>query len=192
MTDKVKIEKNTVQETLIIPLYGKAWAVKNYPELFHDTDCRKIMDKLDYDFSVLEAQAAGIKGKIGSLSAATRQYALVWEIRDYLKSHPKAVVVNMGCGLDTAGHQADNGTCRFVNIDFPNVCEIRESLVPKNDGEINISSDLKDYSWMDRIDFKEEDVHRVYQAGQTFWAFVPYYGSVCGQDRHVTARCDRF
>ena len=48
MSGKIRIEKNTVQETLVMPLYGKAWAVKNYPDLFHDTDCQEIMDRLDY------------------------------------------------------------------------------------------------------------------------------------------------
>lgn len=157
MSEKIKIEKNTVQETLVLPLYGKAWAVRNYPDLFRDTDCQKIMDMLDYDFSVLESGEGSLKMKLGSLAAATRQYALVWEIREYLKDRPAALVVNLGCGLDTAGHQADNGICRFVNIDFPNVIEIRESLMPSSAREKNIGADLNDPAWFDRIDFKKED-----------------------------------
>ena len=53
---KVKIEKNTVQETLVIPLYGKAWAVRNYPDIFKDTDCKALMAALDYDFSRAEKE----------------------------------------------------------------------------------------------------------------------------------------
>lgn len=124
--EKIKIEKNSVQETLVLPLYGKAWASQKYPDIFKDRDARKIMNSIDYDFSAMEKAAKGVKGKIASLAAATRQAALVWEINDYLKDHPKALVVNLGCGLDTAGHQADNGKCRFANVDFPNVIELRE------------------------------------------------------------------
>ena len=155
--DKIRIEKNSVQETLMLPLYGKAWAVKNYPDLFHDEDAGKIMEKVDYDFSALEAAAAGIRGKIGSLAAATRQAALVWEVRDYLRDHPRALVVNMGCGLDTAGHQADNGLCRFANLDLPNVIGLREQLLPSNEREKNIPTDLNDLSWFEKIGFVEED-----------------------------------
>ena len=69
--------------------------------------------------------------KLGSLATAMRQYALAQEVKEYLKDHPNALIVNMGCGLDTTGHLADNGTCRFVNVDFPNVIEVREALIPK-------------------------------------------------------------
>ncbi len=157
MSQKIRIEKNSVQETLVLPLFGKAWAVRNYPDIFKDQDVQQIMDRVDYDFSALEKAAGGVKGKIASLAAATRQAALVWEIRDYLKDHPNALVVNLGCGLDTAGHQADNGTCRFANVDFPNVIELREQLIPSTEREKNIASDLNDYSWFEQIGFRPEE-----------------------------------
>lgn len=156
MNPKIKIEKNTVQETLVMPLYGKAWAVKKYPDLFHDADCQIIIDRLDYDFSAMQVQNNSIKMKIGALAAAIRQYALVHEAREYLKDYPKALVVNLGCGLDTAGHQADNGECRFANVDFPNIIELREQLIPSTDREKNIGSDLNNHSWFDKIDFCKE------------------------------------
>lgn len=157
MSERIKIEKNSVQETLVLPLFGKAWAVKNYPDIFKDHDAQRIMDQFDYDFSAMEKAASGVRGKLASLAAAVRQAALVWEIKDYLKDHPNALVVNLGCGLDTAGHQADNGSCRFANIDFPNVIELREALVPSTEREQNIASDLNDHTWFDRIGFREED-----------------------------------
>lgn len=157
MSKKIKVEKNSVQETLVLPLFGKAWAVRNYPDIFKDHDVQQIMEQVDYDFSVMEKAASGVKGRIGSLAAATRQAALVWEVREYLKDHPNALVVNLGCGLDTAGHQVDNGTCRFANIDFPNVIELREQLIPSTEREKNIASDLNDYSWFEKINFRAED-----------------------------------
>ena len=155
--EKIRIEKNSVQETLVLPLFGKAWAVRNYPDIFKDHDVQRIMDQVDYDFSAMEKAASGVKGKIGALAAATRQAALVWEVRDYLKDHPAALVINLGCGLDTAGHQADNGSCRFANIDFPNVIELREKLIPSTEREKNIAADLNDYTWFDKIGFRAED-----------------------------------
>ena len=155
--EKIRIEKNSVQETLVLPLYGKAWASQKYPDIFKDRDAQKIMNNIDYDFSAMGKAARGVKGKIASLAAATRQAALVWEINDYLKDHPKALVVNLGCGLDTTGHQADNGKCRFANVDFPNVIELREKLLPSTEREKNIPSDLNDHSWFEKIGFIKED-----------------------------------
>ena len=38
--------------------------------------------------------------RFGILEAAMRQSDLAFEVRDYLKDHPNAAVVNLGCGLD--------------------------------------------------------------------------------------------
>ena len=156
MKTKMKIEKDSVQETLVLPLFGKAWCMKQYPDLFHDEDCVRIMDSVDYDFSAMEAQADRLAGKIGSLSAALRQFSIVQEIKEYLNSHPDAAVVNLGCGLDCAGRQADTGTCTFYNIDYEDCIEIRRQLIPETDREICIACDINDYSWFDQIDFAPE------------------------------------
>ena len=48
---KYKIEKNTVQETLVIPLYGRWLCSQRYPHLFQDENAAELMDRIDYDFS---------------------------------------------------------------------------------------------------------------------------------------------
>ena len=48
---KYHIEKNTVQETLILPLYGRKLCSERFPELFSDPDSARLIDSIDYDFS---------------------------------------------------------------------------------------------------------------------------------------------
>lgn len=81
-----------------------------------------------------------------------RQLDIQWEIHDYPARHPHSAIVNMGCGLDRTGQSCDNGTCRIYNVDMPNIIEARKLLSPAGERELNISSDLNDYSWMDKID----------------------------------------
>ena len=45
------IEKNTVQETLVIPLYGRKVCSEHFPELFKDPEAERICGMLDYDFA---------------------------------------------------------------------------------------------------------------------------------------------
>lgn len=52
--EKIKIEKNTVQETLIIPLYGRKMCSEKFSALYTDIYAKKLCDRLDYDFSELE------------------------------------------------------------------------------------------------------------------------------------------
>ena len=150
--EKVKIEKNTVQETLLIPLYGRKMCSEKFPELYTDTFAKKLCDRLDYDFTELEKKNHSFLYEFGSLEAAMRQLDIIWEIKEYLKKYPKATIVNLGCGLDETGKACDNGLCHIVNVDFPDIIALRKKLIVERDRERSIACDLKDYSWMDQID----------------------------------------
>ena len=47
---KYKIEKNTVQETLILPLYSRKLCTELYPNLYRDETAVHLIDQIDYDF----------------------------------------------------------------------------------------------------------------------------------------------
>lgn len=149
---KYHIEKNTVQETLVIPLYGRKMCSELFPQLFRDETAIRLMDQIDYDFSTLAQKSQSTVQQFGFLELAMRQNDLAWEVRDYLKKHPKAAVVNLGCGLDDTGRSCDNRCCKLYNLDFPDVIAVRDALLPAGEREENIPCDLNDYSWFDRID----------------------------------------
>lgn len=138
---------------MLIPLYGRKMAMDLYPDLFADTDCQRLFDRIDFEAPVL----SGIKAKIGAVMAATRQYDIAAVCRDYLKDHPNAAVINLGCGLDTTFSQVDNATAVGYHVDFPDVIKAREALLPEKECQINIACDLTDHSWMDAINFNKED-----------------------------------
>ena len=152
MERKYHIERNTVQETLVIPMYGRMKSSQLYPFLFKDDGAARLMSRIDYDFSSLESNSRNAMQRFGFLEVAVRQYNLAWEVRDYLKTHPNATVVNLGCGLDDTGRHCDNGTCRIYNIDYPDVIEVRNDLIPPGAREVNIACDLNDISWFQAID----------------------------------------
>ena len=150
--EKIKIEKNTVQETLIVPLYGRKMCSEKFPELYTDVFAKRLCERLDYDFSELEKKNNSFLYEFGALEAAMRQLDMIWEIKAYLKKHPKATVVNLGCGLDETGKACDNGLCNIVNIDFPDVISVRKQLISEMEREKNVACDLRDYSWMAEVD----------------------------------------
>ena len=152
MAGTFKIEPGSVQETLIIPLYGRKLCAEVFPALYTDTSAAELCAQLDYDFSDLDRQAESTFWRFGALEAAMRQIDMEWEIRDYLSTHPSAAVVNMGCGLDQTGRACDNGSCKVYNIDMPDIINARNELCPAGDREINIASNLNDFTWMDSVD----------------------------------------
>ncbi len=149
---KCKIEKNTVQETLILPLYSRKLCTELYPNLYRDETAVRLLDQIDYDFSEAEKNSRSLMQRFGALEVATRQGDLAFEVRDYLKDHPNAAVVNLGCGLDNTGRTCDNGRCKIYNLDFPDVIALRQQLLPAGDREQNIPCDLKDTAWFGKID----------------------------------------
>ena len=147
-----KIERNTVQETLIIPLYARKMCSELYLSLYRDETARRLVSAVDYDFSTLEQKSRSLMQRFGFLEVAMRQNDLAYEVRDYLKTHPTAAVVNLGCGLDSTGRTCDNGSCRIYNLDFPDVIAVRNELLPAGEREENIPCDLNDPSWFENID----------------------------------------
>lgn len=169
MECKYHIERNTVQETLVIPMYGRMKSSQLYPFLFKDDGAARLMSRIDYDFSSLESNSRNAMQRFGFLEVAVRQYNLAWEVRDYLKTHPNAAVVNLGCGLDDTGRHCDNGTCRIYNIDYPDVIEVRNDLIPPGAREVNIACDLNDISWFQAIDASGD---AVFFASGVFYYFL--------------------
>ena len=149
---KYKIEKNTVQETLIIPLYARKVCSELYPNLYRDETAVRLIDEIDYDFSEAEKNSRSLMQRFGSLEVAMRQNDLAFEVRDYLRNHPKAAVVNLGCGLDSTGRSCDNGSCKIYNLDFPDVIAVRNELLPAGEREKNIPCDLNNTEWFVKID----------------------------------------
>lgn len=176
---KYHIEKNTVQETLVIPLLGRLVCSEHFPELFSDPEAKRICDSLDYDFAEKRRKMESVAGLFGALEVAQRQYDLRCEVQDYLTAHPKAAVVNLGCGLDDTFRKCDNGSCRGYDLDLPDVIAVRNELLPAGEREQNIACDLNDLVWMDRIDatdgavffasgvfyyFRTKEVNRLFDA----------------------------
>ena len=149
---KYKIKKNTVQETLILPLYSRKLCTELYPNLYRDETAVHLLDLIDYDFSEAEKNSHSLMQRFGALEVAMRQNDLAFEVQAYLKKHPSAAVVNLGCGLDNTGRACDNGRCKIYNLDFPDVIALRQQLLPAGEREENIPCDLKNSAWFDRID----------------------------------------
>ena len=63
-----------------------------------------------------------------------------------------AMVVNLGCGLDSTGRSCDNGSCKIYNLDFPDVIAVRNELLPAGEREENIPCDLNNTEWFAKID----------------------------------------
>lgn len=160
------LQKDTVQHTLCIPLWGRMIAAKKYPHLFPDNDAERIVRELGVDFSDKKLY----KLKYMWMNCLIRQYNMAWEIENYLKSHPYAAVVELGAGLSCLRRQMGNEQNPWYALDMEEVIALRERLIPCGAKEKNIICDLNDFSWFDKIDFNSKD-GIVFTAGGLFYYF---------------------
>ncbi len=124
--DKITIEKGSTAESMMLPLYARAFCDRYFPRTFRDPEAAALMGRLDYDFSAIEnaygpAQMSAFAVKVRILSEL---------VRGYLRLHPGALVVNLGCGADLTFGLVDNGSCRGLNIDLPRVIVPWRSAFP--------------------------------------------------------------
>ena len=166
---KYHIEKNTIQETLIIPLWGRKFATEIYGDIYRDPKAVEIASQLDYDFGTLEGKTKSFGFRFGYLESAARYADLAVEIKDYIKAHPKAAVVNLGCGLDCTAENNATVTNKIYNIDRPDVIDVRNELLPPDGRTVNIGADLNDTAWFDQIDSTDG---AVFFAAGVFYYFL--------------------
>jgi O-methyltransferase involved in polyketide biosynthesis len=116
---------SAVAETLFIPLYFRAREARRENAILRDEQAEGIVGAVDYDFSHLKGE--GFEHITPLMRAAEFDRCT----RIFLSAHPNAVVVDIGCGLDTRFKRVDNGLVNWTDLDLPEVIQIRKRLLPE-------------------------------------------------------------
>jgi O-methyltransferase involved in polyketide biosynthesis len=147
MTERYAIELGSVQITLLLPLWGRAKeSRRKHPKIVDRKAC-DIIGKIDYDFSRI---AEKIK-YISQLEWIARSIHIDRSIRKFLSRHPRATIVNVGCGLDTTFDRVDNGQLVWFDLDLPDVIDLRRKFIPEIGRRTYISASFLDDCWFRRI-----------------------------------------
>lgn len=144
----MKLPSQSVQDTLFVPLWGRAFTTENFPDFFKDEESVRIVKETGFNFQPLNES-----GEYYSLASATRAANFDREIREYLSRFPQATVISIGSGLDTTFRRIDNGSVQWVDLDLPEIIELRRKYIKAKDRERTIAQSCFDYSWMNEIDY---------------------------------------
>ena len=147
------LERDTVQHTLCIPLWGRAISTRRQPGFFPDPDAARILDELGEP----RPESLFYRLEYPGLQCIVRQYDMACEIEAYARTHPGACVIELGAGLSCLRRQMaaagmTGASCPWYAVDLPNVIELRERLVPDDGVERRLAADLNDHAWMERVD----------------------------------------
>ncbi|WP_017615695.1 class I SAM-dependent methyltransferase [Nocardiopsis salina] len=140
-------ELRGVQQTLGPVLRAKALDNRLPDPILGDRYAEQVMRRLDPDYD---------KGRFGSsqvgLAAVVRAKAHDDWARAFLADHPDAVVLHLGCGLDTRVQRIDPPTTvDWFDLDYPDVVELRRRFLPPREHHTLIGSSVTDPAWLESV-----------------------------------------
>jgi O-methyltransferase involved in polyketide biosynthesis len=143
-----QLQDNTLQSTMLIPLYGRMIAGRRFPDILRDTTAERICEDVEYDFSGISKTYGG---EYASISCLVRAATIDTFARTFIERHPNSVVINLGSGLDDTFSRVDNGTIYWYNLDLPDAIAYRERFITPTERCKNIAQSMFDYSWLNTI-----------------------------------------
>jgi O-methyltransferase involved in polyketide biosynthesis len=141
VAEKRAVRLGEVQETLLIPLYGRADQTRRKRGLLHDPKAVEMVEAIDYDFGRFD-------GGRSLLGATVRTCILdVW-VREFLSEHPAGTVVEIGAGLNTRFERVDNGQVHWIDLDLPDVIDLRGRFFTESDRRRMVAASVLDPGWI--------------------------------------------
>ena len=147
MTNKVNVTLGDVQQTLLLPLWGRAIETQKVDPLLIDNKAVEIIDQLDYDFSMFSKKI----NEISKLGWVIRSLLIDKTVKQFIGRYPQATIVNIGCGFDTTFERVDNGSINWYDLDLPAVIDSRKRFIYDNARRKSIAKSILDYTWLDQI-----------------------------------------
>lgn len=136
-----------VQQTLFLPVWARATESRRKEPLLVDKKSVDIMESIGFDSQTLKQNLH----EISRISWIARCVRYDWVTAGFVKRFPDAAIVNIGCGLDTSYERLNNSSVNWIDIDLPEVIELRRLFFLETRKRRFIASSVFDYRWMKEI-----------------------------------------
>ncbi len=157
---------STVEDTLFVPMLGRIYASEHFPHLFEDKKAVSLKDQLPESLKGSTTQT-----QYTLLAGAMRSTNMDRYIRDFIRRKPNGIIVELGCGLETAFYRNDNGKTLWYEVDLPNVIEYRAKLLGTNERDQPIISDAFSEDWIREIRAAQPDAPLLITASGLLYYF---------------------
>lgn len=135
---------DSVNKTLYIPLYGKAY-VSRKSIILRDPKAEEIW----------AAEGFALKGKSRSkwLAYYMGMRSAVFDrwLKRQMDMDPAAVILHIGCGMDSRIHRVGTNGHLWVDVDFPDVIAERRRYYEESGRYRMLCGDIRDPDWMEPL-----------------------------------------
>ncbi|MGD9619179.1 MAG: class I SAM-dependent methyltransferase [Mycolicibacterium sp.] len=146
MTEKVRVDLRGAPATMLATLYARALDAGSPDSILRDTLARDVVDRIDYDWAattITPRNAASVTVRAAQFDTWTRQFLAV---------NSEAVVLHLGCGLDSRYSRIVPGPgVDWFDVDYPEVVRIRQRVFPPSPGCHLIAASVTDRGWLAEI-----------------------------------------
>jgi len=136
---------NNVNKTLYIPLYGKAYVSKKNV-IIKDSKAEEIWANEGFE----------LKGKLKSkwLAYYMAMRSAIYDewVEQKLAENPDAIVLHIGCGMDSRIERVAASYVRWYDVDFPEVISERKKYYTESENYHMISADMRSDEWKKYIE----------------------------------------
>jgi methyltransferase (TIGR00027 family) len=134
-----------VPETLLIPLWARATETERPDHIIKDDLALSMMRQIDFDFSKLD------KEWVTRLFVVVRTEILDRSVKAFIEKYPDAIIINLGCGLDTRFFRIDNGSICWYDLDLPEPIRVKSQFFAETDRYKMIARSVFDEAWINDI-----------------------------------------
>ncbi len=149
-TEKVHFTEE--KETMLMTLYGRAMQSQWPNPILRDPWAEEAMKRIDYDTSKMDKLGgifAPMMARVGYTVVATRAATFDDLAKNYLADHPNAVVLHLGCGMDSRVFRLNPPpSVEWFDVDYPDTVEVRKRLFPERPSYHLIGAPLDDLRWL--------------------------------------------
>jgi len=135
-----------VSETLLIPLWARAVEGDSPEPIVTDHKAAEMVAQIDYDFSKFHS------ARLSQVGVAVRTMLFDRAVRAVVERHPRAVVVNLGAGLDTRHERLKLQHIDWYELDVPESMAWRRHFFVESQRYHFLTKSVFDLSWMDDIE----------------------------------------
>lgn len=137
---------STVEDTLFVPMLGRIYASENFPHILQDEKARELKGKLPPNIKGQDTQT-----QYTLLAGAVRSANMDRYICSFLRQNPDGIIVELGCGLETAFYRNQSGQNLWYEVDLPAVITYRQSLLDPPARDKTIAADAFSEDWIMEI-----------------------------------------
>ena len=149
MSQTTSVTLSGVAETLLITLYIRAMESQRPDALFRDVRAEALVRQLDQESL---RKTAALTDDFSRVAVILKSREFDRFAEDFLARHSEAVVVHIGCGLDTRFERVDNGRVEWYDLDLPDVIELRRKLVGGEGARHHfLAGSVLDSAWVDAM-----------------------------------------